>query len=87
MLKKISIATFWLAFFGFFLYKLIPKYKYLTDGTYKHWGSNTTFDNSIFALQFLPASLFKQRARIIFYALYQLRDDTKNEFKNKYIVL
>lgn len=50
MLKKISIAVFWLAFFGFFLYKLIPKYKYLTSGTYKHWGSNTAFDNSIFAL-------------------------------------
>ena len=50
MLKKISIAVFWLAFFGFFLYKLIPKYKYLSNGTYKHWGSNTAFDNSIFAL-------------------------------------
>ena len=50
MLKKISIAIFWFAFFGFFLYKLIPKYKYLSNGTLKHWGSNTTFDNSIFAL-------------------------------------
>lgn len=50
MLKKISIAVFWLAFFGFFLYKLIPKYRYLTDDTLKHWGSNTAFDNSIFAL-------------------------------------
>lgn len=50
MLKKVSIAIFWLAFFGFFLYKLIPKYKYLSDDTLKHWGSNTTFDNSIFAL-------------------------------------
>ena len=50
MIKKIFIAIFWLAFFGFFLYKLLPKYKYLTDGSFKHWGSNTTFDNSIFAL-------------------------------------
>jgi len=50
MLKKISIAVFWVAFFGFFLYKLIPKYKYLTDDTLKHWGSGTTFDNSIFVL-------------------------------------
>lgn len=50
MLKKIPIAFFWLAFFGFFLYKLIPKYRYLTDDTLKHWGSNSTFDNSIFAL-------------------------------------
>ena len=50
MLKKISIAIFWLAFFSFFLYKLIPKYKYLSDDTLKHWGSNSTFDNSIFAL-------------------------------------
>lgn len=32
------------------MYKLIPKYKYFSDGTLKHWGSNTTFDNSIFAL-------------------------------------
>ena len=50
MLKKISIALFWFAFFGFFLYKLLPKYKYLTDGTYKHWGSNSAFDNSVFAM-------------------------------------
>ncbi len=50
MLKKISVTTFWLAFFGFFWYKLIPKYKYLSDDTLKHWGSNSTFDNSIFAL-------------------------------------
>ena len=50
MLKKISIAIFWLAFFGFFLYKLVPKYKYLTGGVYQHWGDKTTFDNSIFAI-------------------------------------
>ncbi len=50
MLKKISIAIFWLAFSGFFLYKLIPKYKYLGNDTLKHWGSNTTFDHSIFAM-------------------------------------
>ncbi len=50
MLKKIFIAVFWLAFFGFFLYKLIPKYKYLVDDTLKHWGNNTTIDNSIFAM-------------------------------------
>lgn len=50
MLKKISIALFWLAFFGFFLYKLIPKYKYLSNDTLEHWGNNTTVDNSIFAL-------------------------------------
>lgn len=57
MLKKISIAVFWFAFFGFFLYKLIPKYKYLTDDTLKHWGSNTTFDNSIFALHIVAGIL------------------------------
>ena len=50
MLKKISIAVFWLAFFSFFLYKLIPKYKYFSDDTLEHWGSNSAFDNSIFAL-------------------------------------
>ncbi|OSZ81449.1 hypothetical protein CAP36_09515 [Chitinophagaceae bacterium IBVUCB2] len=50
MLKKIAIAVFWLAFFGFFLYKLIPKYKYLTNSSLEHWGDKATFDNSIFAL-------------------------------------
>ncbi|MBK7308435.1 MAG: DUF2306 domain-containing protein [Chitinophagaceae bacterium] len=50
MLKKISIAIFWLAFFSFFLYKLIPKYTYLTNDTLKHWGSNSIFDNSVFAM-------------------------------------
>ena len=50
MLKKISIAIFWLAFFSFFFYKLIPKYTYLTNDTLKHWGSNSIFDNSVFAL-------------------------------------
>jgi len=50
MLKKIPIAVFWIAFFGFFLYKLIPKYRYLTNSSLEHWGDNTKFDNSIFAL-------------------------------------
>ena len=50
MLKRFSIAIFWLAFFSFFLYKLIPKYTYLTNDTLKHWGSNSIFDNSVFAL-------------------------------------
>ncbi|HLP36884.1 DUF2306 domain-containing protein [Lacibacter sp.] len=50
MLKKFSIAVFWFAFFGFFLYKLIPKYKYLTNSSLEHWGDKSTFDNSIFAL-------------------------------------
>ncbi|MFZ1328408.1 MAG: DUF2306 domain-containing protein [Chitinophagaceae bacterium] len=53
MLKKISIAIFWLAFFGLFLFMLIPKYKYLTNDTLEHWGSKSTFDNSIFALHIL----------------------------------
>lgn len=50
MLKKISIAAFWFAFFGFFLVMLLPKYKYLSNDTLQHWGSKSTFDNSIFAL-------------------------------------
>lgn len=50
MLKKISIAVFWFAFFGFFLVMLIPKYKYLSNDALEHWGSKSTFDNSIFAL-------------------------------------
>lgn len=57
MLKKISIAIFWLAFFGFFLYKLIPKYQYLNDDTLKHWGSHNAFDNSIFALHIFAGIL------------------------------
>jgi len=50
MLKKTFIAVFWIAFFGYFLVMLIPKYKYLSNETLQHWGSNTAFDNSIFAL-------------------------------------
>lgn len=50
MLKKISIPLFWLVFFGFFLVMLLPKYKYLSNDTLQHWGSKSTFDNSIFAL-------------------------------------
>lgn len=50
MLKKISITLFWLTFFGFLLYKVIPKYKYLTDNTLEHWGNKTTFDNSVFTI-------------------------------------
>lgn len=57
MLKKISITIFWLAFFGFFLYKLIPKYEYLSNDTLKHWGNKTVFDNSIFALHIFAGIL------------------------------
>ncbi len=74
MLKKISITVFWLTFFGFFLYKLIPKNKYLTDGTYKHWGSNTAFDNSIFALHIF--------AGIVVYctAIFQFTPAIRNKY-------
>jgi uncharacterized membrane protein len=74
MLKKILIAVFWLGFFGFFLYKLIPKYKYLSDDTLKHWGSNTTLDNSIFAVHIF--------AGIIVYctALLQFTPFIRNKF-------
>ena len=57
MTKKILIAIFWLAFFGFFLYKMIPKYVYLTGGEQKHWGDGSAFDNSIFALHILAGIL------------------------------
>ena len=50
MLNKFLIAVFWFAFFGFFLYKLIPKYRYLTNSSLEHWGDKSTFDNSIFTL-------------------------------------
>lgn len=50
MLKKISITIFWFTFFGLFLLMLIPKYKFLTNSSEEHWGSNTTIDNSIFAV-------------------------------------
>ena len=64
MQKKISIVLFWFAFFGFFLYKLIPKYKYLSDDTLKHWGSKSAFDNSIFALHIL-AGIFVYSTAIL----------------------
>ena len=74
MLKKISIAIFWLAFFSFFLYKLIPKYTYLTNDTLKHWGSNSIFDNSVFALHIF--------ARIIVYctAILQFTPAIRNKY-------
>jgi hypothetical protein len=49
-LKKILIAAFWILFFGFSLYKLIPNHNYLSDDTLEHWGSTTTLDNCILAL-------------------------------------
>ncbi len=66
MLKKIFIAVFWLAFFGFFLYKLIPKYRYLNNDTLKHWGNNTTIDNSIFALHILAGIIVYSTAILQF---------------------
>lgn len=74
MLKKSIIAVFWLAFFGFFLYKLIPKYKYLTKGVYEHWGDQAVFDNSIFALHIV--------AGIIVYgtAILQFTPSIRNKY-------
>jgi uncharacterized membrane protein YozB (DUF420 family) len=74
MLKKIFITAFWLAFFGFFLYKLIPKYKYLLDNSLQHWGNKTTFDNSIFALHIF--------AGIIVYctAIFQFTPAIRNNY-------
>lgn len=74
MLKKISITVFWVAFFGFFLYKLIPKYKYLTDDTLKHWGNNTTFDNSIFAVHIFAGII------VYFTALLQFTPAIRNKY-------
>ena len=50
MIKKILIALFWLAFFGFFLYKLIPKYEYLIDGLPGFYNKTSFFDKGIFAM-------------------------------------
>lgn len=75
MLKKISIAVFWLAFFGFFLYKLIPKYRYLTNSSLEHWGDKSTFDNSVFAIHIF--------AGIIVYCTAILQFTPK--IRNKYI--
>lgn len=74
MLKKISIAAFWFAFFGFFLYKLIPKYRYLTNSSLEHWGDKSTFDNSVFALHIF--------AGIIVYctALLQFTPSIRNKY-------
>ncbi len=74
MLKKIFIAIFWLGFFGFFLYKLIPKYVYLTGGEHKHWGDGSVFDNWIFTLHIF--------AGIIVYctALLQFTPSIRNKY-------
>ncbi|MBK8520385.1 MAG: DUF2306 domain-containing protein [Chitinophagaceae bacterium] len=56
------------------MYKLIPKYKYLSDDTLKHWGSNTTFDNSIFALHIF-AGIF-----VYCTALLQFTPSIRNKF-------
>lgn len=74
MLKKIPIAVFWIAFFGFFLYKLVPKYKYLTNSSLEHWGDKSTFDNSIFAFHIF--------AGIIVYctAILQFTPAIRNKF-------
>lgn len=74
MLKKILIAIFWLAFFGFFLYKLVPKYVYLSGGEHKHWGDGSLFDNSIFTLHIF--------AGIIVYctALLQFTPSIRNKY-------
>jgi uncharacterized membrane protein YozB (DUF420 family) len=74
MLKKNSIAFFWLAFFCFFLYKLIPKYKYLSNDTLEHWGSNTTLDNSIFAFHILTGVI------VYFTALLQFTPAIRNKY-------
>lgn len=49
MSKKL-IKLFWLLFFGFFLYKLVPKYRYLVDGLPDFMGKTELFDQGIFAL-------------------------------------
>lgn len=74
MPKKIIIAIFWLAFFGFFLYKMIPKYVYLTGGDHKHWGDGSIFDNSIFTLHIF--------AGVIVYctALLQFTPSIRNKY-------
>ncbi len=74
MLKKIYIVVFWLAFFGLFLVMLIPKYKYLSNDTLQHWGSKSTFDNSIFALHIF--------AGIIVYctAMLQFTPSVRNKY-------
>lgn len=49
MAQKIS-KIFWLLFFGFFLYKLIPKYYYFIDGLPDYMGKTELFDQCIFVL-------------------------------------
>jgi len=74
MVKRIFILLFWIAFFGFFLYKLIPKYKYLTDDTLKHWGTNTVFDNSVFALHIFSGII------VYFTAILQFTPFIRNNY-------
>lgn len=74
MLKKISIAVFWFAFFGFFFFKLIPKYKYLTNSSLEHWGDKTMFDNSVFAIHIFAGIL------VYFAAILQFTPSIRNNY-------
>ncbi|MEO6541928.1 MAG: DUF2306 domain-containing protein [Ferruginibacter sp.] len=66
MIKKILIALFWLAFFGFFLYKLIPKYQYLTDGLPDFFRKTSFFDKGIFGLHIFSGILVYSTAVLQF---------------------
>lgn len=44
------VKLFWFLFFGFFLYKLIPKYQYIVEGIPEFMGKTKLFDQWIFAL-------------------------------------
>jgi uncharacterized membrane protein len=49
MLKRSGSYFFWLAFFAFFGYYLLPKYRYLSDRLPDYLGKTTIFDKTIFA--------------------------------------
>ncbi|MEP7266727.1 MAG: DUF2306 domain-containing protein [Saprospiraceae bacterium] len=57
MIKKISTNVFWLLFFGFFIYKILPKYEYLIDGIPSFMEKDTLFKKIIFCLHIFSGIL------------------------------
>lgn len=56
--KKVLIIIFWLAFFGFFLYKYIPKaWDYTTEG-FPTFAGNTWLNNRLWFALHITAGLF-----------------------------
>lgn len=74
MIKKISLILFWVGFFGFFLYKLIPTFMYITNDTLEHWGNKSFLDNTIFTLHIVAGII------VYFTAVLQFTPTIRNKY-------